>query len=154
MSSEKNISKKNLSGEVKNLRTCIHCGRMFSYSGFGHLYCPVCKVKDSENFEKVKDYIYKNGVATAIEVSEATGVSLKQIEQYLKEGRLEIPQNSPIFIKCEKCNGDIRSGRFCPECAATLSREMKESLEFDEYQIGERPKVKGQGKMRFLNNDK
>lgn len=136
------------SGETK---VCTKCGRIFTYMGFGHLYCPTCKSLDEISFGKVRDYIYENGVASATEVSENTGVSVRQIEQYLREGRLEIPENSPIFIKCEMCHADIRSGRICSNCGLKLSNVMRIEMDIDEFQIGEKPKTNG--KMRFLNKD-
>lgn len=135
-------------GEVK---TCLKCRRFFEYMGYGHLYCPQCKILDDNDFEKVRDFIYDNGQATAYVISEATGISVHQIEQYLREGRLEIPENSPMYIKCEMCGGDIRSGRVCPDCAMKLSNSMRIKMDLDEYQIGEPPKLSG--KMRFLNGE-
>jgi uncharacterized Zn ribbon protein len=134
-------------------KVCVRCKRMFTYSGFGHFYCPTCRKLDEEDFARVKNYIYDHGVASAIEVSEMTGVSLKTIEQYLREGRLEIPEESPIFIKCEKCKIDIRSGRLCTECARKLSAAMRKEMDFDDEQIGDVPK-KMIGKMRFLGDEK
>ena len=71
--------------------------------------------------------------------------------QYLREGRLEIPENSPIYIKCESCRCDIRSGRYCKECAAKLSKDLEGAMRMDEYEIGEVPKMK-QGKMHYIGN--
>lgn len=138
--------------EAGSTKVCLRCGRIFNYMGFGHYYCPSCKKKDTEDFIKVKDYIYANGASTAVEVSDNTGVAVKIIEQYLREGRLEIPENSPIFIKCEKCSINIRSGRLCPECANSLSNAMRVEMKFDDEQIGEVPKLIG--KMRFFGREK
>ena len=145
--------KRNKYGEIGEPKICVKCGRMFTYLGFGHYYCSVCKIRDEEEFTKVKDYIYEHGVAPALEVSEMTGVSMKIIQQYLREGRLEIPEGSPIFIKCEKCSIDIRSGRLCSNCATSLSKAMRTDMDFDDEQIGQIPK-KLTGKMRFLGKEK
>lgn len=145
-------AKVNPEGQLGEPKVCVRCGRMFSYLGFGHFYCPACKKLDEEDFRKVKNYIYENGVAPAIEVSEVTGISLDRINQYLKEGRLEIPENSPIFIKCEMCSIDIRSGRVCQECASKLTHAMRVKLNFDEEQIGSVPK-KMTGKRRFIRGE-
>lgn len=150
---KKMLEKHNEYGDMGDLKVCVRCGRMFRYLGYGHFYCPVCKEKDIEDFNKVKDYIYENGIAPALEVSENTGVSLKIIEQYLREGRLEIPESSPIFIKCEMCSVNIRSGRLCASCATKLTNAMRIEMNFDDEQIGEIPK-KTEGKMRFLNKEK
>jgi hypothetical protein len=135
-----------------NTRVCVRCGRIFNYSGFGHYYCPNCKKKDAKDFNRVRDYIYEHGIANMVEVSENTGVGVKIIEQYLREGRLEIPENSPIFIKCEMCGVDIRSGRLCPKCANSLSNAMRVEMNFDDEQIGEIPKFVG--KMKFFERER
>ncbi|MBO7353261.1 MAG: hypothetical protein J6U61_03280 [Lachnospiraceae bacterium] len=87
---------------------------MFTYPGFGSKYCPDCRKIDEENRDKVKEYLREHGTANMVEISENTGVSKHDINQYLRDGMLEIPEGSPIYIKCEKCGCDIRSGRWCP----------------------------------------
>lgn len=130
-------------------QVCARCRRMFTYSGFGHRYCEICKEYDVADFEKVRSYIYEHGTVTMIELSEATKVEIKYIEQYLREGRLEIPENSNIFIHCEMCNTEIRSGRYCKDCAIHLSKNFVGI--FDEYEIGEKANRKdNKGKMYFL----
>ena len=43
-----------------DVRTCKKCGKLFQYTGIGEVFCPVCKRKDEEDFEKVKKYINDN----------------------------------------------------------------------------------------------
>lgn len=137
--------------KVGETATCMRCKRVFTYFGFGHKFCPACKRIDDEQFDKIRDYIYQHGTATMVELEANTGVPIRRIEQYLREGRLEIPENSPIYIKCESCHCDIRSGRYCRECAGRLSKDLKGALAIDEFEIGEAPKKKV-GKMRYLGN--
>ena len=135
-------------------QVCERCGRIFSFNGYGAFFCPSCKLIDFEEFDRVREFLNKNGLANIYEISEATGVSEKTIRRYLAESRLEIPEGSPIYIKCECCGCDIRSGRFCPECAAKLSRELNSSyMSF----AGEKPKVTANdltGKMHFIKPDR
>ncbi len=133
-------------------RVCVRCKRMFTYLGFGHLYCPACKKRDAEYFQRVREFLYDNVGATATEVSDGTGVGINTITQYLREGRLEIPENSKIFLKCEMCATSIRSGRLCKECASKLNHAMRKNIDFDDEQIGEVPK-KATGKMRFFEKE-
>lgn len=149
--SQKKIASKLIgTGIVGEAKVCVRCKRMFTYLGYGHFYCPSCKIADEEDFKKVRDYIFEHGTAPALEVSEQTGISLERITQYLREGRLEIPEDSPIFIKCEMCSTDIRSGRLCPSCASSLTHAMRVEMNFDDEQIGRVPR-KLSGKMRFLD---
>lgn len=140
-------------GEFKEeIRTCKFCGTMFRYYGFGYGYCERCTPIDNELFHRVKDYIWAHGKVTMAQVSDATGVSIKQITQYLRDGRLEIPEDSEIFIRCELCGTDIRYGRYCQECATRSSKKLKSALKVDLFEIGEKPK-KMKGKMHYMGKD-
>lgn len=140
--------------DMSKIRKCNRCGRLFKVETYVLDLCPFCVKIDNEDFEKVREYLYEHNTATAIELSEATGVSIEQIERYLKNGRLEIPENSPIFIKCERCGAEIRSGRLCSDCSLSLSNSLRMQMNFTDAQIGEKPKnsVKHtDAKMHFLD---
>ncbi|WP_313134162.1 hypothetical protein [Anaerocolumna sp.] len=141
---------RNSNGEI---RTCVRCGKIFQYFGIGRCYCPSCKKQDDEAFKRVKAYIYEHGTATVMEVAEKTGVPVRYIKLYLKDSRIEIPENSPIFIQCERCGVNIRSGRLCPSCASELTNEMRVEMDFNNEQVGEIPKKYSGGKMRFLDKN-
>lgn len=141
----------NITKMTNKEKNCKKCGRLFLYYGFGHMYCPTCQKMDNEMFQKVKDYIYEKGPSTMGEVAEATGVPIQQIDLYLKEGRLEIPPNSKLFIKCESCGVEMRSGRYCPTCASRLSKDLSVRSNFIMDEVGELKKDPTPGKMHFLN---
>lgn len=130
-------------------KACKRCGRLFDYFGIGKMYCSKCAKIDSEQFQKVKDYIREVGPSDMFQIEEATGVDHKQVQVYLREGRLEIPANSELFIKCEKCGAKLRSGRFCPDCVHKMSAEFLSGTTFDSNEVGE-PKVK----VHYLNSEK
>ena len=139
----------NKNGEI---RECKRCGKMFLFTGVGKCICATCKAEDEAEFEIVKDYIYDNIQATIMQVSKETGVKITRIKSYLKDGRLIIPDGSPIFLNCEVCGTSIKYGRLCRECAASLSNEMRQEMNIDDFQIGEKPKSLNQGRMRFLDH--
>ena len=128
-----------------SVEVCRKCRKLFNYPGYGLKYCPACMKEDEANRDKVKTFLRENGAANMYEISMGTGVPEHVIKAYLREGMLEIPEGSPIYIKCEKCGCDIRSGRWCQECAAKLSADLKGCF----AGVGEKPKVKLEGKMRF-----
>ena len=128
------------------VESCNHCNKLFNYPGFGSKYCPNCMKIDQANREKVKEFLRENGAANMYEITQATGVPEKDIKQYLRDGTLEIPDGSPVYIKCEACGCDIRSGRWCPACAARLHSGLKAVFSG----IGDVPKEKMTGKMHFL----
>ena len=106
-------------------------------------------------FQKVKDYIVEHGTATAEEISKEVGVSEGTILQYLRDGRIEIPENSPIFIKCEKCHCDIRYGRYCQECASKMKGELKKgTAAIDLYEVGEKPTIHTAARMHTYHKER
>lgn len=131
-----------------NMRNCMRCGMMFQYMGSGHVICPHCREADKRDFDRVRDYVYEHKRATIMEVADALNIRPEIIENFLRAGRLEIPNDSAVFIHCERCRKEIRSGRFCADCASQLTLEMKKALDFDDSQIGEEPDKKG--KMHFM----
>ena len=123
---------------------------MFQYVT-GSVLCPVCRKKDDEEFEKVRNFLRDFPGANMQEVSDNTGVSPGKISRWLKEERLEVSEGSPVALNCESCGVRIRSGRFCLDCSRSLAREMinagrelqqslgtsgRDSLNFDKDEFG------------------
>ncbi len=107
--------------EVMN---CRRCRKIFMYSGTGPKICESCKKLEEEEFEKVRAFVREFPGATAQEVSRETGVPTQLIYRFLKEGRLEVSETSPIALQCENCGVRIKSGRFCVNCSKKLAADM------------------------------
>lgn len=136
---------------------CNICKDRVQFVGGGKYKCQSCGNIVADDFGKVKEFLEENGPSPAIVISTETGVSTQVIERFLKEGRIEIPEGSPYFIKCEKCGADIRYGRYCNSCIKQLAGAIKGVLD---EEIKEMPKVewversdKGE-KMYFLDRRK
>ena len=108
-----------------SVEVCPNCRRMFRYPGFGVKLCPECKETDMSDQKKVKEYIREHGAANMHKIAADTGIPVSTIRQYLRDSMLEIPEGSPVYIKCESCGCDIRSGRWCSVCASKMSLEFK-----------------------------
>lgn len=134
------------------VRNCAKCGRIFQYL-VGIPICPKCKEKEEQDFQLVKTYIYDNKNANMMEVSNQTGVSMKLIERFIREGRLMLSEDSPIFLKCEKCGTQIRTGRFCQSCSTSLSNEMRMGSNQVEPEVA-KFNDPNKNKMHFLNKDR
>jgi flagellar operon protein (TIGR03826 family) len=106
-----------------DLRNCPRCGRLFTY--ISKNLCPVCIEEDEKEFKKVKEYVWAHRGCSAVEVHEATGVSLEKILNYLREGRLEARGLKGPLLFCESCGEPIDQGRFCPKCSDQLVRGLK-----------------------------
>ncbi len=126
---------------------CLKCGEAYVYKSLGVYECPKCGYVEKDEYALVREYIEANGAASSVTISAATGVPIARINQLLRNGKLEIPNESPVFIKCENCGTDIRFGRFCPACAAKLSAQLQGAFVGS---VGETP-TRSQEKMRFLN---
>ncbi|RKD32325.1 TIGR03826 family flagellar region protein [Thermohalobacter berrensis] len=109
-----------------NVRNCAKCGKIYAYDGFS--LCPRCRRQEEEDFKKVKEYLYDNPGADIKEVSQETGVSTKKILRYLREGKLELKDESNFILDCERCGTPIKTGRYCDKCATELQKELKNAV--------------------------
>lgn len=135
---------------INRFKTCKACRGRLVYLYSGIYQCETCKVYEMDEFGKIKNFLDQNGPTPAIFIAEKTGVTLDVINDFLRKGRVEIPEGAPFYIKCEKCGTDIRYGRYCPECAAHLAGSIKQAFLAED--VGERPKQKG--KMHFLDKNR
>ena len=104
------------------VENCPKCGRLFTK--IVALVCPQCEKLDEEQFQKLRKYIEEEPLANISQVSDATGVSPKRILQYIREGRLTIPEGMIEDVRCTQCGEPITEGSFCTPCAAKLAKDM------------------------------
>ncbi len=134
---------------------CKVCDKSMTYM-YGDIYkCMSCGYEELSDFGKVKMFLEKNGSQTAIAISQATGVSVDYVNELLKEGRIEIPDGSNMYIKCQNCGTDIRYGRYCPDCMVKMTNNISTALWNAE--VGEKPKSatkKQTGVMHILHKNK
>lgn len=107
---------------MSNILNCRRCGKIFSYTG--KPVCPECVQKEEEDFETARAYIKENPGRNMQEVSEETGVPVKLLTKFLREGRIEFLDGSVPFLSCGSCGAPITSGRFCNNCLSKLGKEM------------------------------
>lgn len=135
-------------------RVCEKCGGVMVFKGVGEYRCENCGEKAYDDYGKVRLYIEEHRGATAAEIEKGVGVSQKTIRRLLKEGRLEVAENSKSFLSCEVCGKKIRSGRYCPECEVNVHRKIEEQqremLRKDKHAHGYGGPKKGEeGQKRF-----
>ncbi|MSS63546.1 hypothetical protein [Velocimicrobium porci] len=141
--------------KLANRGKILHCevckGKMKPISNVKYR-CMECGYETLNDLGKIKEFLRENGTAPLLVIAQATGVKEKVITSYLREGRLEIPEGSDFYLKCEKCGCSIRYGRFCPDCISELAGGIR--AVFNE-EAGERPKVEPEirvaGKMRYMD---
>jgi len=95
------------------------------FKGVGEYHCEDCDAVEYDDYGKVRLYIEENRGATAAEIESAVGVPQRTIRRLLKDGRLEISEGSNVYLRCELCGKQIRSGQYCPECEIKVHRKLE-----------------------------
>lgn len=133
-----------------NVRNCRKCGKLFNYA-MGPIMCPACKEGLDEKFKEVKEYIRTHPGCGMKEVSVECDVETSQIQQWLREERLEFTSDSAVQLSCESCRTAIRSGRYCDKCKAALTSGFQRAIQPQKPAQPETHKNTQSGnKMRFI----
>lgn len=133
-----------------DIRNCRNCGNIFNYMS-GPIVCPACKESLEAKFQEVKLYIEEHPGVGIRQVSEACDVEASQIQQWLREERLEVTENSAIYLNCESCGAPIRSGRYCDRCRNNLTNGFRNVIRSSQpIAEPEKKKPDDKNKMRFL----
>lgn len=111
-----------------DIRNCRNCGNIFNYA-CGPIICPACKESLEAKFQEVKQYIEENPGVGINQVSQACDVEKAQIQQWLREERLEVTENSALYLNCESCGAPIRSGRYCEKCKLAMSNGFRSAMQ-------------------------
>ena len=104
-------------------------------------------------FQEVKEYIRENRGVGIAEVAEACDVDPAQIRQWLRDDRLEVTEDSAVFLNCDSCGAPIRSGKFCERCKASMSKDFGDVVKASRPQPQPKPQKKDSddsARMRFL----
>lgn len=133
-----------------NIRNCRNCGRIFNYVA-GSIICPACRESMEAKFQEVKEYIREHKGVGIAQVAEACDVEASQIRQWLREERLEVTEDSAMFLNCETCGAPIRCGKYCDKCKASMTKGFNDVLSAARP-APEQPtkKKEDNAKMRFL----
>ncbi len=103
---------------------CLRCQMPFRQKK-DEEYCPLCSKGSEDTFGQIKDYLMKNQGASATELVNALGVTIKQIQYYLREERLEVTGGGASGLRCDGCGVAIQSGRLCEVCAKKSEQRRK-----------------------------
>lgn len=103
---------------------CVRCKQVFTM--INKPICPDCIKKEEEQFEVVREFLNENRGSTIEEIVEATGVPIKRIQQFIKEGRLEGIDGQ--VLTCSKCGIPILKGKYCRKCTNKLLGSLNENM--------------------------
>ena len=135
--------------EVKSCRRC----RALFHHVVGPTLCEKCKRKDEDDFQKVKDYLYDNPGASMTQVCTDVDVTVRQVQQYLRDGRLTVAKDSPLGIECERCKVRISTGRYCEECTAAMTNQFSATTKGMKKDQADKAKLQAGARMRYLNKE-
>ena len=111
-----------------NVRNCRKCGKLFNHIA-GIPICPNCKEELEKVFQNVKKYVREHPNADMKEVAEVCEVEISQIQQWIREERLEFTKDSQVKLPCENCGTMIRSGRFCEKCKDSITKKLSGAID-------------------------
>gem|GEM_PF-121534 len=113
------------------LANCVRCDTLFLM--VTRDICPKCHLEVEKEYETCAKFLRKreNRGSTLQQVSEATGVSVRQITRFIKEGRISIADNPNLGYPCESCGTTIRAGSLCEPCSDELKREIVQQMDVD-----------------------
>lgn len=135
-----------------NIVNCRKCGRIFNYV-VGPRICPACREENENTFQRVKKYVEEHPEVTIVSLAEECEVEPQQIQQWLREERLELKSGSGIALPCESCGAPITSGRYCDKCKHELAKGFGDAIrnkqQTERREAPLKPKDDG-NRMRFL----
>lgn len=128
-----------------NLDNCPNCGQLF-VKGLRSV-CNNCYKEVEKQFETVYRFLRnkENRKSTIYEVSDNTGVTVSQIREFIREGRLRLAEFPNMGYPCERCGTNlITTGQLCDECKKFIDNEIRISFD-DQYRREEMIKKAQQG---------
>lgn len=135
-----------------NVINCRKCGKLFNYIT-GPQICPMCKEANEKKFQEVKKYIQMHNHCSMAEVCEECEVEPGQIQNWIRQERLQFSDDSPIKVNCESCGAMIGCGRFCEKCKSEMSKNLNSMMKKPADQLKRESHQKStdnKNRMRFL----
>ncbi|MCD7709478.1 MAG: hypothetical protein LUI02_06360 [Clostridiales bacterium] len=126
-------------------KQCEFCHRALPAKYEGTL-CPNCM--DRQLFHEVREYIRAN-VVNEYQVAEHFNIPLKQVKDWIHEGRIEYRAEDPAAnlsaMHCQNCGAPITFGSLCPKCLRNANVKKV---------VAAQPQFNDDTKMRYITHDK
>lgn len=137
------------------ITSCEECSGSVQYKGSGRYVCVECGAEYLNDFGKVKQYINDHGPSNAVTISEGTGVSRQKIRNFLRDGRVEIVEDTAAGVLfCRACGIPIREGKYCLRCLERLSNKSAHAQKGVLNVLSEEELKRQKGQKRFENRSK
>ena len=112
-----------------NIENCPRCGKIFA-KGFSEV-CPVCTKEIDKEYEICAEFLRKNKGASITVLSDETGVTIRQITRFIREGRISLLDAPNLSYPCESCGTLIQSSHLCENCRKRFINASKNFFEED-----------------------
>ncbi|WP_188454141.1 TIGR03826 family flagellar region protein [Virgibacillus oceani] len=111
---------------MAELANCTRCDAVFVKTI--REICQKCYKEEERAFDLVYSFLRqrKNREATLMEIVDATEVEEELIIKFIKEKRLRTSQFPKLAYPCEKCGGNIISGKLCSNCSKELLNDLEQ----------------------------
>lgn len=111
------------------LDNCKVCGNLFLKDHMD--YCLDCYKGIEEEYEVVAEFLKdeKNRNSTLKKVSNATGVSMKRIMEFMRDGRIYAADFPELSYPCIHCGQEIQSQYMCQSCANRFTTDLNRALQ-------------------------
>ncbi|TMV47168.1 flagellar protein [Paenibacillus mesophilus] len=110
-----------------NLSNCPQCGKVYVKNSYN--MCPNCLREIEDQYRKCVDHLRKNRSCTLHELSEETGVPVRMIIRFIREGRIAAKDAPNVLTPCESCGEPIKEGTLCANCRSQLAKDFSHAQE-------------------------
>lgn len=120
--------------KLDQLDNCRQCGSLYlkNYAD----YCIDCSKEVEEKYKSIAEYLKneQNRDVTLEDVSESTGVSLKQVTDFIRDGRIYAADFPNLGYPCVHCSKLIKKQLLCVDCFNRFSTDLNQTLKRDKLE--------------------
>ena len=110
------------------LDNCRLCGTLYlkNYAD----YCIDCSKEVEEQYNRIAEYLKneRNRNVTLEDVSASTGVSLTQLADFIRDGRIYAGDFPNLGYPCAHCSKLIKKQLLCVDCFERFSTDLNKTL--------------------------
>lgn len=105
---------------------CEKChNNVMHFNGCGTYKCPSCGHTALDDWGKVREFLYSHKNSTALDIENALGISRREVNQMLRESKIQVANGADTLLTCTICGKRILSGKYCERCEQRIHEEME-----------------------------